>query len=457
MRRLDLDLVALASDVPDFDHFPTVDELTAAFQRLADDHPDVATLHRVGTSRLGDPLTCLTIGGGEADAVVFAGPHPNEPIGGLTALHLATILCRDEALRSSFGLRWHVIGCIDPDGSRLNEGWFNGPMTRGHYGRHFYRPAPDEQVEWTFPFVYKDAYFDRVMPETLALMRLIDDTRPVFMSSLHNGENGGVFYYLNRPAPELYEHLYAAPRALGIPIDTSKPEVPYVAEFSPGVYEVIRGEGTYDFLESVGNDPTDRVGGGASWSYAERWGTLTIVTEVPYWAHRDANDETPSDLTYADVLRRRASGLEEVHRVLGGVLDTVQRDLKVDSPYLSALKWFVPGLPGHVAADRLRAEDPESARSATVAERFHAIDVGRMFAVRYGGMLLSALSAELAAGNRTPRIRAQFAHLSEVFEKWTEIAEGETAGEPIPIRHLVGVQLAAILAGARQAVAEAKG
>jgi hypothetical protein len=178
---------------------------------------------------------------------------------------------------------------------------------------------------------------------------------------------------------------------------------------------------------------------------------------VPYWAHRDANDETPSDLSYADALRRRASGLEEVHRVLGGTLEAVERDLKIDSPYLTALRWFVPGLPRHVAADRTRADLPENARPATVAERFHAIDVGRMFAVRYGGMLLSALEAELAAGNRTPAIRAQFARLSEIFAEWTVIAEGETAGEQIPISHLVGVQLAAIAAGARHAVTEARG
>ena len=79
---------------------------------------------------------------------------------------------------------------------RLNEGWLKGPFVRSHYGRHFYRPAGEEQVEWTFPFEYKKAYFDAVLPETLALMRQIDKRKPTLMCSLHNGELGGVLLLL---------------------------------------------------------------------------------------------------------------------------------------------------------------------------------------------------------------------------------------------------------------------
>ena len=62
--------------------------------------------------------------------------------------------------RDLLGHRWHVVACIDPDGLRLNEGWLAGPFTRGHYLRHFYRSAGDEQIEWTFPVDHKAAYFD---------------------------------------------------------------------------------------------------------------------------------------------------------------------------------------------------------------------------------------------------------------------------------------------------------
>ncbi|CAF1181647.1 unnamed protein product [Rotaria sordida] len=51
---------------------------------------------------------------------------------------------------------WHLILCIDPDGTRLNDGWFSGPFTIRNYARNFYRPSMGEQVEWTFPITYKN-------------------------------------------------------------------------------------------------------------------------------------------------------------------------------------------------------------------------------------------------------------------------------------------------------------
>ncbi|MGH3449007.1 MAG: M14 family zinc carboxypeptidase, partial [Nocardioidaceae bacterium] len=262
--------------VPEFDEFPSVDDLDRMARELAEAHPDVVRRERVGTSRLGEPIHALIVAGGDESAIVFGGVHPNEPIGGLTSLHLVRALCEDPQLRSDLGLTWHVIPCIDPDGTRLNEGWFAGPFTRSHYGRHFYRPPAEEQVEWTFPFSYKQAYFDRVLPETLALMRLIDATKPAFMCSLHNGELGGVYYYLSRPMPGVYGPLQAIPEMLGLPLDRGEPEVPFVQELGDAIYGMIRSEEAYDFNERMGLDPT-RDGGSSSAAYAEKYGTLTLV------------------------------------------------------------------------------------------------------------------------------------------------------------------------------------
>ncbi len=48
--------------------------------------------------------------------------------------------CEDAELRDGYDYTWHLIGCVDPDGTRLNEGWFAGPFTPRNYARHFYRP-----------------------------------------------------------------------------------------------------------------------------------------------------------------------------------------------------------------------------------------------------------------------------------------------------------------------------
>ena len=48
------------------------------------------------------------------------------------------LLSNDEALEAT-GVEWHFVPDADPDGTRLNEGWFDGPWTREHYARNFYR------------------------------------------------------------------------------------------------------------------------------------------------------------------------------------------------------------------------------------------------------------------------------------------------------------------------------
>ncbi|MFI7438358.1 M14 family zinc carboxypeptidase [Nonomuraea indica] len=448
---LDATLLSELDTVPGFDRFATVDEVHAVLTRLAADHPGVASLRRIGTSRLGDPLLCLTVGDGPRHAIVAAGPHPNEPIGGLTVSHLAMRLCEDAGLRRATGRTWHIVGCLDPDGTRLNEGWFAGPFTRTHYARHFYRPAGDEQVEWTFPFAYKRAYFDRVLPETLALMRLIDDTRPAFMTTLHNGETGGVFYYLNRPEPELQAVLKALPGRYGVPLHAGEPEHPSVRRLERAVYLAPRMQDAYDYLEALGQDPTEHIGGAASDSYIARYGTLGLTAEVPYWTSASADDTSPTGRLYRDLVRDQAAGLRAAFEVLDETLTAVAGDLVTRSPFLRASRSFVPMLAGMAATDEGRAGAPENERPATVAEVSSSRDLLHSMRLRFGGMLLRALEGELAVGNGTPVIRARARTLAETYARWCAEAESGAEEEPIPIRHLVSIQYGAILAGAAHA------
>ena len=107
---------------------------------------------------------------------MFGGPHPNEPVGCMAIEFLTRRLCEDEALRTELGYTWHFIKSIDADGMRLNEGWFKGPFTPTQYAWHFFRPAPFDQVEWTFPLDYKTLHFDTPMPETEARALLQRET-----------------------------------------------------------------------------------------------------------------------------------------------------------------------------------------------------------------------------------------------------------------------------------------
>ncbi|MGL3198454.1 MULTISPECIES: M14 family zinc carboxypeptidase [Curtobacterium] len=437
-------VLRLAAEVPDRDGFPLVDDLHAAFDALAAAHPEQVTVTRIGTSRLGEPLHSYRIGSGSHAAVIVGGVHPNEPIGSWTALHLATWLLEDAATAATLDATWHIVPTIDPDGMRLNEAWFHDPHDRVSYARHFHRPAPDSQVEWTFPNNYRSVYFDQVLPETLAFMRLIDDTRPDLLVSLHNGEMGGVYYYLSEDLPDVVDTLHAVPTALGLPLDTGEPESPHLRTLAPAVFAMDGVEVAYEYLEGLGVDPREHIHGGSSAAWAARHGTLCMVAELPYWSHPDADDQTPTDESYADVLRRCADALGSSGVELQAILDEASPMLTIDSPFLEASRAFVPMLAGTAATDRARADREPAARTATVAERFGCEDLVRCFRLRYGGMLLRALEAETVAGTAPAPLRRLRDRLAERYATWQ--ADEATGAEPIPISKLVGVQFGAILA-----------
>lgn len=95
-------------------------------------------------------------------------------------------LAENKALRDELDYTWYIVKAWDYDGLMLNEKWLKGPYTLYNYSRNFFRPAGFKQVDWTFPIDYKDLHFHEPIPETQAMMKLIDEIRPEFIYSLHN-------------------------------------------------------------------------------------------------------------------------------------------------------------------------------------------------------------------------------------------------------------------------------
>ncbi|TYB47384.1 hypothetical protein FXF51_58220 [Nonomuraea sp. PA05] len=434
--------------VPDFEAFAGVDELEHLLETLASQFPDVAELREVGRSRQGSRLLCLTAGPpAGAEALVFGLPHPNEPIGGLTAVHLARRLCADAGLRARLGHRWHVIACIDPDGLRLNEGWLRGPFTREHYARHFYRPAGGDQIEWTFPLAYKDAYFDTPLPETRALMNLIDEHRPALVCSLHNSELGGVYYYVSRPERALFPVLREVPERLGLPLHRGEPEAPHIVRYDDGVFHVGSIRRAYDRMMEQGQQWNGDSGDNTA-SYAGRHGALTLISELPYWKDPAAGDDSPTATSYAHALTAKAEAVAELAGLLERALDAFQDDLVAPgSPYWRATRFFTPVMRGVARSTAERGRLPESGRPATVAEVSSLTGDGHSFRLRYGGILLRGLDAELAAGNRAASIGRTRELVAAAYERWLA-TDAAAAHEVIPIRSLVATQYAATIAAA---------
>lgn len=184
-------------------------------------------------------------------------------------------------------------------------------------------------------------------------------------------------------------------------------------------------------------------------------GTAYLATEVPYWANADADDHAVLEVSYADLLRWRAERTQHTESVLTAAFEAVRPHLLAGSPQLRATECFLPFLRVSAEADLVRAAEAGSERPAVVAERFLVTATTHSTRVRFAGMLLSAMEAELASGADEPVLRSEHARLVEVFDRWAAEADAEVPPRTIPVRKLVGVQFGAMPATAAELVAEA--
>ena len=446
-----MDLRQIANDIPDYQAFLTVDELKESSHRLREDYPDLVSIRVVGETRAGKAIELLTIAGGADNAFVFGGPHPNEPIGCMTIEYLSRRLCEDERLREELGYTWHFIKSIDADGMRLNEGWFKGPFTPSNYARHFYRPARDEQVEWTFPIDYKSLNFDDPLPETRTLMRVIDETKPKLLYSLHNAGFGGVYYYVSRECPALYETFHDIPEWFDLALDLGEPELSFAEPFAPAIYRMLTSNDMYDHLERHGvADPAAVIGFKASSAqYAERHGSFFLIVEMPYFDEPRVNDQSLSSTMRRDAILQAMDFAIDHDEWIRGLHASVKSDLRLDSPVRRALEDFLAMSAGFRAADRewvMQAE--ETNRPATLAELFSNLYTSRFYKMLNTGLLARMLRDEMTAENCSDAIASASEAADARLEADGHALESALDYRAIPIRSLVGVQCCAGLAAA---------
>ncbi|MGV9456929.1 M14 family zinc carboxypeptidase [Streptomyces sp. NPDC003635] len=295
--------------------YPTVDELGARAAALVTRHPAQARLRRVGTSRAGTPLWLLSVGHGSRHALVVAGPHANEPVGGATALRLAEHALADPRRHEHADATWNLLLCLDPDGLRRNEGWLQGPYTLGSYFRNFFRPGFLEQPEWL-----PDGAESAALPETRALLALQDELRPFLQCSLHGVDVGGGFVELTHDLPGFPRRLAQTAARLGIPRELGPYDTLYWPPLGPAVYRIPpprRGDLAAAITEAAVE---------STWFHPHRYGTVTAVVEAPMWGVAAVEDDTtPADA--ATVLRTVSRTLRHDSRLLARLLGRIRHHL----------------------------------------------------------------------------------------------------------------------------------
>jgi hypothetical protein len=443
------DVLTILEDVPDYKAFLTVDELQASAHCLAKEYPHTVELLPIGRSRNGVPIEALKIGNGPGKALLFAMPHPNEPIGSMMLEYWSQCLVKDKALCGSLGYTWYLVKCIDPDGTRLNEGWFKEPFLVETYARHYYRPPAHQQVAWTFPIDYKTLHFDSPLPETQALMGLIEKVRPDFMYSLHNSDFGGVYFYIWEAAPPLYKLFHKLVESQGLPLHQGEPERPYEIEFAAAIYKDISISAEYDYLEGrIDTDPAEIITGGTlSFEYAREFcDPFTLICEAPYFYHPAIGDTSTSDMSRRDVRLQAIKVTREEVRLLKGLYDAVKVELTVTSPFRDAIEEILKCSWAELAAeeDWLRA-NTEVGQKATVAEKFDSLVLGRIELLLRLGMFMRLLAAQIAATGCSISLSSTAEQAREIFEARAADLEAKLDYTVIPIQKLVRVQFGSAL------------
>ena len=444
---LDSRLRGILEAVPDDARFLTVDEMTTSSHRLAEDYPDLVEILPLGHSRAGYPIEALKIGHGSQNAMLVGLPHPNEPIGAMMLEFLSRRLAEDADLRAELDMTWFIIKCIDPDGTKLNEGWFSGPFTITHYARNFYRPPGEQQVEWTFPIDYKTYSFNSPLPETQAWMKLIEQHPPDFMYSLHNAGFGGVYLYLSHDMPTIYPSFYELVDYVDLPLHLGEPEMPFVKQFERAVFGMIGMRDQYDYMsQNLEGDPAEYLTTGASsYEYMSQFKQPTfLICEMPYFYNPSIHDTSESDAVRRDVV---LASIQEQRRKLNFMQDWLDKlDLQVESAFRDAVTMNVKTIPDYLnARENQTKADPDMERKATVAEKFDNQFVSRFYYLLMEGVFLRMIETEIAAGHNSEILSAALRAAIDEFESEAAYLEANMNYTAIPIRKLVQTQLGTAL------------
>ena len=434
--------------------FYTVDELDKSTLALSEKYPNIVHMFIAGYSTKGHPIYCLKIGEGPRNALAFGCPHPNEPIGAMMLESFSALLAENQSLRDELGFTWYIIKTIDPDGTKLNEGWFKGPYTVYHYARNYFRPAMNRQAEWTFPIEYKKMNFQSPTEETRILMELIEKIKPRFMYSLHNAGFGGVFWYISKEMPEIYKKLAGTAEKYEIPLSMGEPEVPCAKVYSPAVYELISTRQMYDFYEKqMPISPEQLINWGTSSDdYANRFAdTFTLVSELPYFFDPRIADMTESDMLRRDAVIESCALMEELLGYIIEQYNGIISDISMGNPFRIALGDFVKcGGPAEAAAKKRWAETaPELLSPAKNSEIFDNFIMSRFYHLLLLGLLVRMPEYELQTntddGSMAPaRItRLEKAHMEteSYLKKLCGELESKLNYEVIPIKKLISIQM----------------
>lgn len=438
----------LVAAVPELPRFLSAAEIDNEASELARRHQGIVRLRRIGHSANGDQLLMMEVGDGPHTALWVGAPHPNEPVGTLTTLHLARALAEHPEVLRRLKARFLLIPVIDRDGYRLNEGWITATgFSFTRYARNYYRPPARMQVEWSFPYFSHEFDFSATPPETRALQHVIERHPPRVLFSLHNTNVGGVFYYLNRSVPGLEAALVDYPSKVDLPLEPAMPEEPWGRTLSPFVLESLSVHGAVEYLLAHGLDPRKVLQHGAgSIEFASSLnpGLIGLMAEVPLFADARVAESSTAPVDRTSMEAERHASRERVVNLLRSAYQTLAREGVLREGIFR--RGLENALEFQVRREGL-APAPSPDGPVTVSELFRSQIVARFLDLRLLGLLYRFIHEQAVPGTfaREGLLRStddQMAHVARGLE-------ANLKGKRAPVQHLVRTQMSAGLQALR--------
>src|SRR3989344_8954576 len=293
----------ILNQVKDYNSFLTLEELDIKALELSKKYN--LELTEVGKSENDHPIYMIKLGRGSKKAFIWGFPHPNEPIGSLTIDFLINYFSENHSKLEETDYTWYFIYTIDPDGTKLNEGWFKDNLTVEKYFYNFYRPSADRMIDWTFPIKYKDFDWNSPLKETKILMKIIEEIKPDLMYPLHNSGFGGAYFFCTEKFEDIYyDNIIKETKNLGIPLHLGEPEEEFMVEIKKPFYFLFGFKEYYEQAIKLGNNPKEIIKhGDNSTGYLSKIKpeSITIVGEVPYFYNKEIINNSLSDKKRKDI------------------------------------------------------------------------------------------------------------------------------------------------------------
>lgn len=438
---------SVLADPPAHDVWPTPAEQERQLDALADEFPRLVTKNLIGHAGSGRPIYDYVVGDGERHALVVGGVHSDEPVGNITAVHLAHQLASDDALRAHLRCVWHVVPCVDPDAMDLNA-WISDPVfTRN---RDEFRSARHEQPMELFPPPgWGDDDVDESAPgirEMLSLKGLVDDIydRLAFVVLLHNAEKNSAFYVsegVRRLPAEaraaLYGDLVRVPPHWGLPVVRNVlEELDLEIGAHPGIADMdgfaVVGRPRFSLAHYVPDVPV-------------------LSPDIAMWVSGHEWDERPAGQTLAELLTAEmVPPLLDAHALLDPGLRATLRHAEdvllspVAARYLAAAQTAVRLTRGVADVGERMARTPAARRIATRSERHSLSDIVYGYTLRRAAVM-TRQAIDAAFGDDFPRSLIPFhVELLQRELQWAQQAE-DLSDAWAPPSQAAAAQVASVL------------